>query len=91
MKNMSGFMVVVKLVPYFAVHAWSGGDSSWTKIGVTDLRHLSGKIRKHEQSSKHMNNIIDLSLLGKTITAAQIDTAYKLSVANHNDQVKTLL
>lgn len=65
-----------------------GGDSSWTKSGVTDLRHLPQKIMKHEQSAKHMNNMIDLSLLGKVNIAAQIDTAYKLSVAKHNEQVR---
>lgn len=65
-----------------------GGDSAWTKSGVTDLRHLPQKIVKHEQSAKHMNNMINLSLLGKVNIAAQIDTAYKLSVAKHNEQVK---
>lgn len=65
-----------------------GGDSAWTKSGVTDLRHLPQKIVKHEQSAKHMNNMINLSLLGKVNIAAQIDTAYKLSVAKHNEQVR---
>ena len=38
---------------------------------------------KHEQSAKHLNNVIGLSFLGKVNTAAQVDTAYKLSVAKH--------
>ncbi|XP_069936675.1 zinc finger MYM-type protein 1-like [Cherax quadricarinatus] len=65
-----------------------GGDSSWTKIGVTDLRHLPQKVMKHEQSSKHINNVIDLSMLGKVNIAAQIDSAYKISIAKHNEEVE---
>ena len=38
---------------------------------------------KHEQSAKHLNDVIGLSFLGKVNTAAQVDTAYKLSVAKH--------
>lgn len=59
---------------------------SWTKSGVTDLSHLPQKM-KHEQSAKHMNDMIELSLLGKMNIAAQIDTACKLSVAKQNEQV----
>ena len=64
------------------------GDASWTKIGVTDLRHLTQKITKHEQSAKHINSVIDLSMLGKADIAAQIDSGYKLSIAKHNEEVK---
>ncbi|XP_042242452.1 zinc finger MYM-type protein 1-like [Homarus americanus] len=65
-----------------------GGDSTWTEIGVTDLNHLQQRIRKHEQCAQHMNNMIDLTLLGKVNIAAQIDTANKLSVAEYNERVR---
>lgn len=55
---------------------------------MTDLKHLPEKIKKHEQSAKHMNNMIDLSLLGRVNIAEQLDTAYKLSIARHNEQVR---
>ena len=38
---------------------------------------------KHEQSAKHLNDVIGLSFLGKVNIAVQADTAYKLSVAKH--------
>ena len=65
-----------------------GGDLSWTKNGITDLRHLPQKIMKHEQSAKHMNNVIDLSVLGRVNIAIQIDSAHKLSIAKHIEEVK---
>ena len=65
-----------------------GGDLAWTKSGVTNLKHLQQKIAEHEQATRHINNVIDLSLLGKVNIATHIDTAYKLSVAKHNEQVK---
>jgi len=65
-----------------------GGDLTWTKIGMFDLKHLHIKIKKHENSTKHLNNVVDLSLLGKVNIAHQLDSAYKLSVARHNEQVR---
>ncbi|XP_045595761.2 zinc finger MYM-type protein 1-like [Procambarus clarkii] len=43
---------------------------------------------KHEQSAKHMNSVIDLLMLGKVNSVAQIDSAYMLSVAKHNEEVE---
>ena len=43
---------------------------------------------KHEQSAKRMNNVIDLSVLGRDNIATQIDSAHKLSIAKHNEEVK---
>ena len=65
-----------------------GGDHSWTIKGVTDLKHLNEKILKHEKSSKHICNVVDLSLLGKVNIAAEIDSGYKLAIEKHNSQVK---
>ena len=65
-----------------------GGDHSWTIKGVTDLKRVNEKILKHEKSSKHICNVVDLSLLGKVNIAAEIDSGYKLAIEKHNNQVK---
>ena len=65
-----------------------GGNSAWTKCGISDLVYLQAKIYKHESSSKHMNNVIDLSLLNQVNIATQLNTGYQLYVANHNEKVK---
>ena len=65
-----------------------GGDVSWTKKGVKDLKHVLQKVKKHEQSSTHINNILNLSLLGTIDIGVQLDAGYQLSVVRHNEQVK---
>ena len=66
-----------------------GGESVWTKTGVNDLIHLRAKISKHETSTKHINNVIDLSLLSEeTNIAAQINQGFRLAIARHNETVK---
>ena len=58
------------------------GDSSWTGSGVTDLRYLPMQIMKHEQSTKQITDSeIYLSSFGKLSNAAQIDSAYELSIS----------
>lgn len=65
-----------------------GGDPTWTKSGMKDLKHLQEKIAKHEKSAKHLHNVVSLSLLGSVNIAAEINSAYRLSVAKHNEQVR---
>ena len=66
---------------------FSKNESNWIKEGVTDLKHLSHKMQKHEGSVLHMNNVIDLQMLGKTNIVNHMDSAYKQSIAKHNEQV----
>ena len=44
-----------------------GGDTAWTQISVRDLHHIHTKIKKHETSVKHVNNVINLSFLGSVV------------------------
>lgn len=39
-----------------------GGDISWTKTGITHLGHSLEKIKKHENSIKHLQNEVNLNL-----------------------------
>ncbi|KAE9536827.1 hypothetical protein AGLY_006889 [Aphis glycines] len=64
-----------------------GGETAWTKIGVTDLQHLNAKIDKHENSFKHIHNATNLNLLGKVDIRQQIDIGYKISIQRHNELV----
>lgn len=64
-----------------------GGDPSWTKSGIKDLNHMKQKICKHNTSIKHMNNMINLSMLGKGNIATELDSGYKASIVKHNEMV----
>ena len=66
---------------------FSKSDSSWIKQGVKDLKHVYYKINKHKGSSDHLNCVIDLQMLGKINMADHMDSAYKQSIAKHNEQV----
>ncbi|PSN33785.1 hypothetical protein C0J52_17216 [Blattella germanica] len=63
------------------------GESPWSKVGVTDLVHLKAKIKKHENSKEHMNNVMSLSMLGKMIQN-KLNSEYRQAIDNHNEKVK---
>jgi hypothetical protein len=65
-----------------------GGDAAWTTTWVTDLGHLPEKIEKHENSAKHIRNVIDLAMLGKVNIATQLRDAYRLSINKNNEEVR---
>ncbi|XP_077293770.1 zinc finger MYM-type protein 1-like [Arctopsyche grandis] len=65
-----------------------GNDSSWTKTGVTDLKHLSVKIRKHEKSTEHLKNVCNLGILGTVDIQTQLSEAYRQEINEHNEEVK---
>ncbi|XP_018328999.1 zinc finger MYM-type protein 1 isoform X3 [Agrilus planipennis] len=64
-----------------------GGDKAWTEVGVKDLVHLNDKIKRHENSKRHLHNTMELTLLGRTNIKAQLDSAYWINVQEHNDNV----
>lgn len=64
-----------------------GGDKAWTEIGVTDLKHLSLKIKRHENSKSHLHNCMEFALLGSTNIMAQLDSAYWVNIQRHNENV----
>ena len=67
--------------------AFHDGDTAWTEIGQTDLKKIPEKIKKHNESSRHINCAIDLSHLGRANIAAALDTGHALFVAGHNESV----
>ena len=64
------------------------GDKAWTVSGQKDLGNLNAKARKHASSRQHLNQVVDLSMLGQSNTASSLDSGYALSVARHNDEVQ---
>ncbi|KAJ8950229.1 hypothetical protein NQ318_006203 [Aromia moschata] len=43
-----------------------GNQSAWTQEGVSDLKHLNERAKKHASyNEKHLHNILDFSVLGK--------------------------
>ncbi|VEN61003.1 unnamed protein product [Callosobruchus maculatus] len=44
-----------------------GGDDTWAKKGADDLIHIWEKIKTHEKSKVHMNNVFSLSMLVNNI------------------------
>lgn len=48
-----------------------GGESTWTKIGVTDIKHLSDKVKLHETSKAHVSS---MALLESELQSMQLKT-----------------
>ncbi|CAH2281680.1 zinc finger MYM-type 1-like [Pelobates cultripes] len=64
-----------------------GGDETWTKTGVTDIKHLPVKAQKHEISSSHVENCLNFSMLGTVGTGTQLNPYPLRSVRKHNEEV----
>ena len=63
-------------------------DKAWTETGITDLKHLGEKVKKHRSSKKHLNLNVSFAVLGKVDIRNQLNSAYRENVEKHNDQVK---
>nr|CAH7729922.1 unnamed protein product [Callosobruchus chinensis]CAH7730379.1 unnamed protein product [Callosobruchus chinensis]CAH7732422.1 unnamed protein product [Callosobruchus chinensis] len=51
-------------------------DLNWARKGISDLHHLSEKIKKHESSRDHINSCTTFALLGKVNIMSQLSSAY---------------
>nr|CAH7751221.1 unnamed protein product [Callosobruchus chinensis] len=59
-------------------------DLNWARKGISDLHHLSEKIKKHESSRDHINSCTTFALLGKVNIMSQLSSAYRESIILHN-------
>ncbi|CAH1103534.1 unnamed protein product [Psylliodes chrysocephalus] len=64
-----------------------GGDETWSKKGTDDLVHIWDKMKSHEKSKVHMNNVFSFSMLGKLNIKTQLNSAYRDALIKHNQQV----
>uniref|UniRef100_A0A8C5PQW2 TTF-type domain-containing protein n=1 Tax=Leptobrachium leishanense TaxID=445787 RepID=A0A8C5PQW2_9ANUR len=64
-----------------------GGDRPWTKFGVTDMKHLPEKIKKHEASTSHIENCLKLAVFGTVGIEPQLRRTFCISIRKHNEEV----
>uniref|UniRef100_A0A8D0HC97 Uncharacterized protein n=1 Tax=Sphenodon punctatus TaxID=8508 RepID=A0A8D0HC97_SPHPU len=64
-----------------------GGEAVWTKVGVTNVKHLADKTKKHEATQSHMESCLQLALLGNTNILQQLDEGHRALVQKHNEEV----
>ncbi|XP_055018970.1 52 kDa repressor of the inhibitor of the protein kinase-like isoform X2 [Boleophthalmus pectinirostris] len=65
----------------------TGTETKWTSTGISDLRHLSEKCKRHENCVSHVDNCFRLSVFGRANIAVQLNEAYRDSIRNHNKEV----
>ena len=63
----------------------SSSGSAWTEAALTDLKHPSERLKKHERSIIHMNNCVKLAMVGGI--AEQLDEGHRIGVRRHNEEV----
>ena len=65
----------------------SQSDFAWTVKGMTDLKHFSERVKKHEIGKAHIKASLKLSMLGRANIAKQLDHDYHAGILRHNLQV----
>jgi hypothetical protein len=63
-------------------------DLAWVQTGVTDLKHLGQKVKKHAISQKHLFYSVEFGILGNTDLRNQLSGVYRLEIQKHNEKVK---
>ena len=64
-----------------------GGDSSWSKTGFKTIGKLKEKLKKHEQSKAHMDNLVSYAMVGTAQMRHYLSDAYRQTIEAHNAQV----
>ena len=64
------------------------GDATLTEDGFRSINKMKEKTEKHENSKKHIDNVVSLSLLGTVNIREKLSDAYRHSVNEHNTKVK---
>ncbi|XP_075965760.1 histone-lysine N-methyltransferase SETDB1-B isoform X3 [Anarhichas minor] len=60
---------------------------AWALTGVRDMKHLSERVKKHENTRAHMENSVKLAILGKVNIATQLTDGHRIAVRKHNEEV----
>uniref|UniRef100_A0A8C5MYS6 KRAB domain-containing protein n=1 Tax=Leptobrachium leishanense TaxID=445787 RepID=A0A8C5MYS6_9ANUR len=64
-----------------------GGEASWTKYGVRDIKHLPAKIKKHEATFSHIENSLKIGMFGTVDIIPQPSERSLASIGKHNEEV----
>lgn len=64
-----------------------GGSDDWTKHGTNDLKHLTLRVKKHENTLEHRHNLVSFVLLGKSNTSVCSNGVYADEIRRHNEIV----
>lgn len=62
-------------------------EKAWSRLGFTDLKKISEKLKLHSQSSHHINCSIAYKLFGTVDIGAALSTSHRLSIERHNQEV----
>lgn len=54
---------------------------------MTDINHLHDRMKKHENSSIHITNVLNLNILGNINIAAQLHFSCRRTIELHNEKV----
>ncbi|XP_072014887.1 zinc finger MYM-type protein 1-like [Amphiura filiformis] len=65
----------------------SGGAGAWTKSGITDLQHLSDRVKSHKNSTGHKTCCLQLKMMGNVDIGTQLDDGYRHAIRRHNQTV----
>lgn len=71
----------------FRASVCTGQGDVWTTTGVSDMKHFSESVKRHEASKAHLHCAMKLAMLGQVNIATQLDEGYHVSVRNHNREV----
>ena len=52
----------------------------WISTGISDLKHLDDKLKKHAECKYHLQNEMNLVVLGQVDIRQQLDDAYRLKI-----------
>jgi hypothetical protein len=63
-------------------------DPACVQTGVTDLKHLSQKVKKHVISQKHLFYSVEFGILSNTDLRNQLSGVYRLEIQKHNEKVE---
>lgn len=59
----------------------------WTVKGISDLKHLLEKCKRHENVRSHLDNSMKLRIFGRASIATQLDEGYRIGIRRHNEEV----
>lgn len=80
---------MVNAIDYFVLYVCylDGNKLGRKKVPTDDLVHIWEKMKTHEKSKVHINNIFNFSMLGKINIKTQLNSAYRNEIINKNRQI----